>query len=68
MAKRRFVSIYYLPAICGELGDTEKAFDLLEKSFEKRTGLPNLRNDGIFDKPCPDPRFKSMIKRMNLPE
>lgn len=52
-----------------ELGDKEKTFEWLEKAFQAReTDLPRFRLGPTFDPIRDDPRFKDLLKRMNLPE
>jgi len=51
------------------LGDKEKTFEWLEKAFQARdTELPRFRLGPTFDPIRDDPRFKDLLKRMNLPE
>ncbi len=51
------------------LGDKEKTFEWLEKAFQARdTDLPRFRLGPTFDPIRDDPRYKDLIKRMNLPE
>lgn len=51
------------------LGDKDKAFEWLEKDFQTRDGyLPNLSVSIPLESLRDDPRFKDLLKRMNLPE
>lgn len=51
------------------LGDKEKTFEWLEKAFQARdTDLPRFRLGPTFDPIRDDPRYKDLLKRMNLPE
>jgi len=54
--------------IYGALGDRDKAFAALERSFAAREGLARMKVDPLFDDLRDDPRFKDLLKRMNLPE
>ncbi|MGH9873545.1 MAG: tetratricopeptide repeat protein, partial [Pyrinomonadaceae bacterium] len=55
-------------AVYAGLGEKDKAFDWLEKDFQVRNGkLPEIRWDIRFDPIRNDPRFKDLLKRMNLP-
>jgi serine/threonine-protein kinase len=64
-AEQEYVSPIYFSWIHGELKEDE-AFDWLERAYEKRVpyllywGLP------VFDSLRPDPRFKNLLRRMNL--
>ena len=51
------------------LGDKDKAFEWFEKDFQSRTGrLNEIRWQIPFEPLRDDPRFKDLLKRMNLPE
>jgi tetratricopeptide (TPR) repeat protein len=59
----------YIAAVYVGLGDKDKAFEWLEKDFQARNGkLPEIRWQIQFEPLRDDPRFKEMLKRMNLPE
>jgi len=66
-AKTRYVGVYFLAAIYAALGDKDKAFAELEESFsEKDFFLGRIAIDPVMDPLRDDPRFKSLMKRMNL--
>ena len=49
------------------LGDRDKAFEYLERAYEqKEYGMESLKVDPSLDNLRSDPRYKSLIKRMNL--
>ena len=49
------------------LGDRDKAFEYLERAYEeKENGMESLKVDPSLDNLRSDPRYKSLIKRMNL--
>jgi eukaryotic-like serine/threonine-protein kinase len=51
------------------LGDRERSFEWLEKAYEDRSSiLPIIRWNPNFKPLRNDPRFKDLLKRMNLPE
>jgi tetratricopeptide (TPR) repeat protein len=59
----------YLAAVYVALGDTDKAFEWLEKDYEARNGkLPEIRWQLQFDALRGDARYRDLLKRMNLPE
>ena len=67
LAKSRYLRTYYLAAIYATLGDKEKAFAELEVSFSERDCfLGRIAIDPAMDPLRDDPRFKSLMKRMNL--
>ena len=49
------------------LGDRVKGFEYLERAYEgKEEGLRRFKLDPSLDNLRSDPRYKSLIKRMNL--
>ena len=51
------------------LGEKDKAFEWLEKDFQARNGrLAEVRWQIAFEPLRDDPRFKDLLRRMNLPE
>ena len=67
LAKTRYIRNYYLASIYATLGDKDKAFAELEKSFEDRDCYLNrAASDPFMDPLRDDPRFKDLMKRMNL--
>ncbi|PWT88215.1 MAG: hypothetical protein C5B55_13490 [Blastocatellia bacterium] len=68
LAKTRYVRSYYLASIYATLGDKDKAFAELERSFDERDCyLGRMSVDPFMDPLRDDPRFKNLLKRMNLP-
>ena len=68
-AKTRYVRPYYVACVYAALGDKDKAFAELERSFaEKDCYLPRANVDPAMDPLRDDPRFKDLLKRMNLTE
>jgi tetratricopeptide (TPR) repeat protein len=67
LAKTRYVRPYYIASIYAALGDKDKAFAELERSFAERDCyLGRITVDPFMDPLRDDPRFKSLMKRMNL--
>ena len=59
----------YIAAVYAGLGDKDKAFEWLEKDFQARNGkLAEIRWQLQFESLRDDPRFKGLLKRMNLPD
>jgi len=51
------------------LGEKDKAFEFLEKDFQNRSGELPISRWATWSEPLrDDPRFKDLLKRMNLPE
>ena len=67
MAARR-----YVPAVChaiahSSLGETDKAFEMLDHAFQERAGLWFLMlSDPVFDNLRTDRRFTALIKKIGL--
>ena len=60
-------SSYYIAALCAQLGYRDKAMRYLEKSYQNRqSNMLFLGVDPLMDPLRPDPRFKSMLARLNL--
>ncbi|MCA1640293.1 MAG: hypothetical protein LC768_18570, partial [Acidobacteria bacterium] len=69
IAKTQYVMSYYVANIYAALGDKEKVFAELERAFGERDHeLHRLKIDPLMDSLRDDPRFKEMLKRLNLPE
>lgn len=67
--KAGYVIIYWLAATYAQLGEKDAAFAELEKSFQNRDWfLQRLKTDPFMDPLRDDPRYKNMLKRLNLPE
>lgn len=54
--------------VYGALGDKDKAFAALEKGFARKEEMARMKVDPLFDDLRDDPRFKELLKRLNLPE
>lgn len=69
IGKTQYIPTSRIASIYGALGEMDKAFVELEKGFEARdwelyrSSVEPYMND-LRD----DPRFKALLKRMNLPE
>jgi TolB-like protein/Tfp pilus assembly protein PilF len=51
------------------LGEKDKAFEWLEKSYEQRgSWLIHLKVDPMFDSLRSDPRFQDLLEKMNFPD
>jgi TolB-like protein/Tfp pilus assembly protein PilF len=58
---------YYAAIVYAALGDKDHAFQCLEKSYKEHlTGMPYLKIKPEFDSLRPDPRFKALLKKINL--
>ena len=69
LEKTQWVPPSRIAAIYGALGEKDKAFAELEKAFEARDWDMHRLSVELYMRPLrDDPRFKAMLKRMNLPE
>ena len=65
----RYVPNYCLAMAYTALGEKEEAFALLEKDIAEHSSFVSvLAVDPALDDLRDDPRFKAMLKRLNLPE
>lgn len=69
LSNQRYVSPYHTACIYAGLGNKDQAFEWLERSIEERASfIPLLKFDPVMEDLRGDPRFKDLLKRMNLPE
>ena len=67
MSKTEHISRIPLACVYSELGDPEKAFELLEQGFAARdSNLVYLPCEPVFDSLRSDPRFQDLLDRMGL--
>jgi TolB-like protein/Flp pilus assembly protein TadD len=67
--KSDYVMIYWLAATYALLGEKEAAFAELERSYKARDWfLHRLKTDPFMNPVRDDPRYKNLLKRLNLPE
>ena len=69
IAKQQYAVSFFVATVYAALGDKDKAFEALDQSFEQRDWwLTRLKVDPLMDSLRDDPRFATMLKRLNLPE
>jgi TolB-like protein len=69
VSKRRHVSPYNMAVVYAGLNDKDQAFEWLDLAYEARSfGMTQLKVETVVDNLRSDPRFKDLLKRMNLPE
>ena len=67
--KGTHVRPFFLALIYAGMGKNDLVFEWFEKAFNKRdTMLPRITYLPEFDNFRSDPRFKTLLKKMNLPE
>lgn len=63
-----FVPPYYLALICAALGDTDQAFNWMDKAvIERDESAPLLKVDPRVDQLRADKRFADLLRRVSLP-
>ena len=62
---RRYVSPYNMARVHATAGDSELAFQWLERAHQERNpDLIELRSEPVFDSLRPDPRFADLLRRV----
>src|SRR5712692_5208463 len=68
LAKQKYVPAGYRAMIYVGMGEKDKAFEWLEKSYEERyvvgDGTADIKVDPVFDSLRSDPRFQDLLRRM----
>jgi serine/threonine protein kinase/Tfp pilus assembly protein PilF len=68
-SKRVYIDPATIAGAYGILGDKEKAFFWLEKSFAEKSDLLRLlKTSSYYDSLRSDPRYADLLRRMNLPQ
>ena len=67
LAKTQYVSVYHLALVHVGLGEHEAAIDCLERALEERSGgIYGVKGSYLFAGLRDHPRFKALLRRMNL--
>lgn len=68
VAEEQYVSPLTFAVLYTDLGEKDKAFEFLEKSYQERSPwLVFLKTDPQFESLHSDPRFKDLVRRIGLP-
>jgi len=68
-AARAYVSPYFVAAVYAGLGESDRAFEWLEKSYaDRHPGMILLKSDPRFDALRRDPRLSGLIRRIEQQE
>ena len=69
LSKKQYVPAYSIAIIYAGLNDKDQAFEWLNKAYGDRSFyIALLKFESTLDNLRPDPRFKELLKRANLPE
>jgi DNA-binding winged helix-turn-helix (wHTH) protein/TolB-like protein/lipoprotein NlpI len=67
LSNQKYVSPFPLAVAYAGLGDKERAFEALDKAYvDKSWGMGMLEVNAVFDPLRPDPRFATLLERLNL--
>ena len=67
LSNQEYVSSFYIALVYTCLGQKDQAFEWLEKAYEERDSyLPQLKVFPFFDSLRSDPRYKVLLKKLNL--
>jgi tetratricopeptide (TPR) repeat protein len=67
LGEHKYVPPYRFACLHAQLGDRDKAFEWLEKSFQQHdVGIARIKVDPKLDSLRSDPRFQSLLARFHL--
>jgi hypothetical protein len=63
------IQAYHMAELYAHLGDDDRAFEWLNRSWEKREAVMlDIKISADFQRLHDDPRYKALLKKMKLPE
>jgi tetratricopeptide (TPR) repeat protein len=65
LAKQRYIASYNFAIIYTGLGDKDRAFEYLNKSFDEGSPLVQVPSRPMFDSLRSDPRYTELLRRIN---
>jgi tetratricopeptide (TPR) repeat protein len=69
VAKHAQEAAYQIAEVFAWRGGKDRAFEWLERAYQQRDGgLSSMEVDPLLDSSRGDPRFKALLRKMNLPE
>ena len=69
LPKQRHVSPYNIAIVYAGLGDKDQAFEWLNKTCDSRSfNMTLIKVEAVLENLRSDPRFKELLKRLELPE
>jgi serine/threonine-protein kinase len=66
LSRQSYVPAYDFALIYAGLGEQEQALDWLEKAYQSGVSLMGLKADPTWDSLRPEPRFRDLLRRMEL--
>ena len=68
MSERSYSDAYNIAILYAGLGDKDQAFKWFERAFQEKSGqITQLKAETLPDSMRSDPRFKDLLRRMNIP-
>ena len=62
-------SAYYIAMTFAYRGDRDLAFEWLERAYQRREpGVTEIVGEHLFKNLADDPRYKALLRKMNLPD
>ena len=68
LSGERYIDPINVAEAWAALGETERAFEWLERAYEKRSWTPAIRWSAAFDPMRSNPRFQDLLRRIGFPE
>jgi tetratricopeptide (TPR) repeat protein len=70
ISKTHYVMSFFVATLYTALGEKDKAFQELEEAYRQRDWrmTAHLKKDPLIESLRDDPRYKDLLKRMNLPD
>ncbi len=68
LSGERYIDPINVAEAWAALGETERAFEWLERAYEERSWTPSIRWSAAFDPMRSDPRFRDLLRRIGFPE
>ena len=67
LAAKNYFPPFYFAVIAANLGDSEQAFEWLDKAYQERSGwMPWLKHEPLLDSLSQDARFNDLLRRVGL--
>ncbi|MEK6571970.1 MAG: protein kinase [Bacteroidota bacterium] len=67
LSKQQYLSPHIVAQVYTALGETDQAFEWLEKAYEVHSGgLVSLKSDYVWDSLRPDPRFSALLRKLGF--
>ena len=68
LSDERYVNPFFVAEAWAALGETEHAFEWLERAYEELSPIPSMLWNPAFHPMRSDPRFQDLLRRIGFPE